>query len=147
MNEHQIVYFLLDQCQWTRWFNSNDNVGGKGDLELISEINGQYGTMACAKPDDIKVRVKETKVTVTKEGGPEKYQSFDKYSGFTCLNKDQDDGQCMDYEVSLCCLPGPENGTLLTFACNQQDWYLDYKDKPFMSSIQVINLEYGLISQ
>ena len=102
--------------------------------------------MACAKPDDIKVRIKETKVTVTKEGGPEKYQSFDKYSGFTCLNKDQDDGQCMDYEVSLCCLPGPENGTLLTFACNQQDWYLDYKDKPFMSSIQVINLEYGLIS-
>ena len=102
--------------------------------------------MACDKPDDIKVRIKETKITVTKEGGPEKYQSFDKYSGFTCLNKDQDDGQCMDYEVSLCCLPGPENGTVLTFACSQPDWYLNYVDKPFMSSIQVIISEYGLIS-
>ena len=124
-------------CQWTRWFNSNDNVGGKGDLEIISEINDKFGTMACGLPKDIKVRAVESKVVATKEGGPEKYSNFDKFNGFTCLNKEQDDGQCMDYEVSLCCPPGPENGTMLTLKCSADDWYLDYNDLPFTSSIQV----------
>ena len=125
-------------CQWTRWFNSNDNVGGKGDLEIISEINDKFGTMACGLPKDIRVRAVESKVVATKEGGPEKYSNFDKFNGFTCLNKEQDDGQCMDYEVSLCCPPGPENGTVLTLKCSADDWYLDYNDLPFTSSIQVL---------
>ena len=40
---YQISCYLLSiqtaQCEWTRFFNGNDNVGGKGDLELVSEIN------------------------------------------------------------------------------------------------------------
>ena len=79
-------------CSWTRWFNSNDNVGGKGDLEIISEINDKFGTMACGPypmAQNIKVRTVDTKQEVTKEGGPEKYEQFDKYNGFTCLNQQQ----------------------------------------------------------
>ena len=130
-------YKKQSQCNWGRWFNANDNVGGKGDFEIITEINGKFGTMACANPDDIKARVKETKQEVPKQGGPQVYSKYDKINGFTCLNKDQTDGQCLDYEVSLCCPPGPENGTVLTLQCNVDDWYLDYKDLPFTTSIQI----------
>ena len=43
----------------------------------------------------------------------------------------------MDYEVSLCCPPGPENGTVLKLQCSADDWHLDYKDLPFTSSIEI----------
>ena len=43
----------------------------------------------------------------------------------------------MDYEISLCCPPGPENGTVLKLQCSADDWHLDYKDLPFTSSIEI----------
>ena len=133
------MHYLLGECMWTRWFNTNDNVGAKGDAEYISEINGEFGIMACAEPSDIKARIVATKEEVPKVGGPEVYRKYENVNGFVCMNKDQDDYQCMDYEVSLCCPPGPENGTVITLECNIDDWYLDYKDLAFQSSIQVIN--------
>ena len=88
-NPEDSLYTKSSGCQPTRWFNSNDNVGGKGDLEIISEINGKFGTMACGQPQGIKVRIVDTKQEVTKEGGPEKYDNFDIFTGFTCLNQNQ----------------------------------------------------------
>ena len=88
-NPKDSLYKSSSGCQPTRWFNSNDNVGGKGDLEIISEINGKFGTMACGKPKEIHVRTVDTKEEVTKESGPEIYDKFDIYTGFTCLNQQQ----------------------------------------------------------
>jgi hypothetical protein len=47
-------YKKKDGCNWGRWFNSNTALSGKGDQELISEINQKYGTMACSTPHDIR---------------------------------------------------------------------------------------------
>jgi hypothetical protein len=81
------------------------------------------------------VRTVETKTDATIENTPEIYAKFDKYSGFVCLNNQQLDGQCLDYEISLCCPPGPENGTVMTLECNIPDWYLDYTDVPFLPKL------------
>ena len=45
--------------------------------------------MACGKPKEIHVRTVDTKEEVTKESGPEIYDKFDIYTGFTCLNQQQ----------------------------------------------------------
>ena len=65
-----------------------------------------YGIMACGNPEDVKVRRRDTKEVIPKTGGPQKYKSYDKTMGFQCYNKDQVDGQCLDYEISLCCPAG-----------------------------------------
>ncbi len=75
---------------------------GRGDTELIIQIAAKYGTMACSSPEDIKVRNVNTKDEATKDG-PEIYVKFDAEEGFMCLNSQQLDGLCEDYEVSLCC--------------------------------------------
>ena len=62
--------------------------------------------MACGNPEDVKVRRRDTKEVIPKTGGPQKYKSYDKTMGFQCFNKDQVDGQCLDYEISLCCPAG-----------------------------------------
>ena len=62
--------------------------------------------MACGNPEDVKVRRRDTKEVIPKTGGPQKYKSYDKTMGFQCYNKDQVDGQCLDYEISLCCPAG-----------------------------------------
>ncbi len=98
---HQL-YPDLDQCQWTRWFNGNTEIASKGDTELIIEIANKFGTMACSYPEDIKARVASTK-EVADENGPEIYSKYNTDEGFMCLNSQQLDGLCEDYEVSLCC--------------------------------------------
>ena len=69
--------------------------------------------MACGNPEDVKVRRRDTKEVIPKTGGPQKYKSYDKTMGFQCYNKDQVDGQCLDYEISLCCPAGKLNMSFL----------------------------------
>ena len=98
---------IQGQCKWTRWFNTNDNVIGKGDYELISEVNKKHGIMACPEPLNIIARVVDTQEIVsTLDGGLQNFTTYDNVTGFICRNIDQSDGQCLDYEISLCCPPG-----------------------------------------
>ena len=41
------ISLSLEQCRWGPWFNTDTNPGGKGDIELISEIVRIEGSKVC----------------------------------------------------------------------------------------------------
>ena len=125
-------YKKNQECRWTKWFNSGK--GSKGDQELVSELYKRETWQVCPFPDDIKVRISSTKQLVYPDG-PQKYAKFDSVTGFECIDLQQLEGACYDYEVQLCCPYAPENGTEISLNCNVPDWFLDF-NAPFISEMK-----------
>ena len=129
-NNPSPFYKKTDTCRWTKWFNTE--MGGKGDDELLVEHLGLFSWQVCPKPKDIQARIVSTKEIVSKTGGPQVYSSYDTEFGFICKNQDQSNGDCFDYEIQLCCPYAPEPNTQVSLSCNEDNWYLDFQDAPFI---------------
>ena len=122
-----------ENCRWTKWFNVGK--GSKGDKEQILELFGLYSWQVCPKPRDMKVRIASSKEIVEKTGGVQIFDTFDTETGFVCKDSDQVQGKCFDYEVQLCCPYAPEVGTEVMLTCTNENWYLDFDDAPFITTM------------
>ena len=125
-------YKKTDECRWTKWFNTGK--GSKGDKESIENIAALFTWQVCPHPKDINARIVGTQETVAKSGGQQKYK-VDVIDGFVCNDDDQSGNKCFDYEVQLCCPYAPEQNTAISMECFEENWYLDFKNEPFISSI------------
>ena len=99
------LFYTSDTCTWTReWFSIDTPSTGTGDKETIDEIVKTYKTKACPRPNAVEARRISDKVEVYNSTYPQNIAKLNKYSGFLCLNHEQDDGTaCDDYEIRLCC--------------------------------------------
>ncbi len=87
---------------WTPWLN-RDTPGGSADAERISDFISDGNPNFCASADDVtgvECRVKSTGVDASQSG---EIVTCDTETGFICLNADQSDGHCLDYEVRYYC--------------------------------------------
>ncbi|KAI8513398.1 hypothetical protein Bbelb_100370 [Branchiostoma belcheri] len=97
------VRFCCPQCtQWTDWYD-RDNPSGTGDWETLTDLRKENPGEICLTPTDIQVRVKATGQDAFLTG--ETFEFYDVTTGFICIEDDQDDGTCLDYEVRFCCPP------------------------------------------
>ncbi|XP_035668107.1 retinoschisin-like [Branchiostoma floridae] len=98
------VLLCAPECTlWTRWFD-RDDTSGTGDAELLSYLRQENPGQICSGPSAIQARVRGTHVQASQTG--EQFDSYDKEVGFYCINSDQSDGSCLDYEVRFCCDSG-----------------------------------------
>ena len=132
-NNPSQFYKKTDDCRWTKWFNTGK--GSKGDNEYLLEILSIYTWQVCPNPKDIHARIVGNESPVPRTGGPQIYSKYDMVDGFVCNDEDQIDGSCEDYEVQLCCPFAPEPNTEVSLTCFEENWYLDFHDAPFISSI------------
>ena len=90
-------------CTWTRWTN-RDNPGKTGDHESVSEYRNRDGINICNGKDRISIeaRVSQTKADYSTTGESVLINPID---GFICLNANQPDNRCEDYEVRFFCCP------------------------------------------
>ena len=80
-----------DGYAWTDYYNSDTNVTDNGDFEINGNTAG-----VCSDPHAVQAR------TVTGDIAND-FTHIDKDVGFYCVNGEQDDGSCADYEVRYCC--------------------------------------------
>jgi hypothetical protein len=90
------VRFLCPYEVWTDWLN-RDNPNGSGDWE---HRNG-FGNRVCSNPTRIEARRKSDRREAAQTG--ETFLRYDPRNGFVCLNSDQSDKRCFDYEVRFLC--------------------------------------------
>jgi hypothetical protein len=81
---------------------STDTPGGDGDFESIARVKDRKPEYACDSPSDFYAKEKN-RGYVFNARTPEKFKSFNAKDGFVCLNADQSDAQCNNYEVSYLC--------------------------------------------
>lgn len=83
---------------WSDWFD-RDNPSGTGDGERIPEAFAE-GRIPCDDPIDIQARRVGDGLFAEYTG-----ESFtmDTTTGLVCLNADQPDGMCQDYEIRVAC--------------------------------------------
>ncbi|MBN2102041.1 MAG: right-handed parallel beta-helix repeat-containing protein [Candidatus Aenigmarchaeota archaeon] len=79
-------------CTWTNW-QDNDNPSGVGDYEQMSCSSGTQKNVEC--------RTVGSHINYADTG--EVYTCSTTYPGGYCVNSNQPDGLCLDYEVRLCC--------------------------------------------
>jgi hypothetical protein len=98
-----IPYPPTPSCMWTPWMNSHTKLPGtKGEYETISNLRLHYAF--CAQPAKIECRdmvSKQSYKTVNQQG-----VSCDVNRGLVCedINQNNDNGQCLDYEVRVYCV-------------------------------------------
>lgn len=86
---------------WTEW-SDIDNASGSGDYELLSALSD-----VCSVPVAIQCRATDgTYFTQTSDD----VVRCDKEGGFSCVNSEQADGSCEDYEVRFFC---PDGGAVI----------------------------------
>ncbi|XP_077966704.1 uncharacterized protein LOC144420858 isoform X2 [Styela clava] len=98
---------------WTKWIDADigyeyrDNnkfysyAMGRGDFELLSLIKNQlHSTNICANPTNAMAQVTNGKHYL--EGEDKVHMSI---NGIYCLNYEQNDGNCNNYNVKFCCPP------------------------------------------
>ena len=89
-------------CEWTQWLQIDDRTG-RGDFESpIADFMKLDIPSSCEKPMNIEARVSGSNITADDTG--EKFQHYNINNGFICKHEDQDDLECENYEIRLCCL-------------------------------------------
>ena len=123
-----------DVCSWSPWYNSDIGSNDFGDKEFISGLHQIHPKSTCPKPIQFQARsiLGQTPAELTGET----FIYYDTSKGFYCVNHQQNDSLCLDYEVRMCCPAAPQNGTIVEYACNTAyqgdgEWYLDYQDVKF----------------
>ncbi|XP_019631664.1 PREDICTED: uncharacterized protein LOC109475460 [Branchiostoma belcheri] len=97
------VRFCCPPCtHWTAWYD-RDNPSGTGDWETLTDLRKENPGEICLTPTDIQVRVISTgqDAFLTEET----FAFYDVTTGFVCIEDEQDDDTCLDYEVRFCCPP------------------------------------------
>ncbi|XP_070562688.1 uncharacterized protein [Ptychodera flava] len=101
-----VAFFCLflqtfTDAEWTRYFDVDTN-NGSGDEEYIRDVLENSPRLMCHKP---------TRMQVQTEGGVPAFKTGEVFrvcnisEGFSCLNADQSDKLCENYQVRYCC-PG-----------------------------------------
>ncbi|MEO1643138.1 MAG: hypothetical protein AAFR74_07355 [Pseudomonadota bacterium] len=85
------------QGEWTKWLN-RDRPGGNGDFDTLAGFR-QSG-QACETPIEIECRTSAGKVPHNQTG---EVYSCAPQTGGACVNRQQSDGRCQDYEVRFKC--------------------------------------------
>lgn len=83
--------------EWGAWINS-DRPGGNGDYQMLNSL--QKERKVCERPSAIECRTVNTKTDWKSTG---ETMICDTQSGGFCINKEQKDGRCEDYEVRFSC--------------------------------------------
>ncbi|XP_078681206.1 uncharacterized protein LOC144916087 isoform X3 [Branchiostoma floridae x Branchiostoma belcheri] len=97
------VRFCCPPCtHWTAWYD-RDNPSGTGDWETLTDLRKENPGEICLTPTDIQVRVISTGQDAFLTG--ETFAFYDVTTGFVCIEDEQDDDTCLDYEVRFCCPP------------------------------------------
>ncbi|KAI8482553.1 hypothetical protein Bbelb_397010, partial [Branchiostoma belcheri] len=97
-----VDYRTTDPCceSWTVWFDRDDPTG-TADAELLCPLHQEYPGRVCRAPTSIQARVRSTQQEASLTG--EVFVAYNTLTGFKCLNADQTDNLCLDYEVRFCC--------------------------------------------
>ncbi|XP_006825527.1 cartilage intermediate layer protein 1-like [Saccoglossus kowalevskii] len=88
--------------QWTQWFDY-DNADGLGDYEKTTIFVQRLGNYMCSNPTIVEARTIDG---VAAEDTGEIFSDYSPEVGFVCLNADQPDNICLDYEARFCCPDG-----------------------------------------
>ncbi|XP_077862245.1 cartilage intermediate layer protein 1-like [Saccoglossus kowalevskii] len=99
---HLLGTSAQDVCPgwWTRWFDYDDP-SGKGDYEKASIFIARLGNNMCSAPTIVQARTVDDGVPAEDTG--ELFSEYSPSVGFVCLQADQPNKQCRDYEVRFCC--------------------------------------------
>ncbi|CAH1233319.1 CILP2 [Branchiostoma lanceolatum] len=81
---------------WTVWFN-RDSPEGRHDSETLTDLQTENPGQICTEPVGIQARVSGSRMGALLTG--ELFKSFSPTQGFDCMNSEQDDGSCQDYET------------------------------------------------
>lgn len=95
---------------WTVWLD-NDKPSEMGDWEVIDEvaqISFSRGTVFCSNPKAYQARVVGTETMMTTQ----KVQFGS--NGLVCVNSEQSDNMCLNYEVRFCCVTSKLNGSVFS---------------------------------
>ena len=84
-------------CWLTRWFD-RDSPNATGDYETLANLRATGD--ACDKPVAVECRRKSDQVDWTATG---EVVTCNTTKGFQCINADQSDGKCDNYEVRFYC--------------------------------------------
>jgi hypothetical protein len=95
-NDPNMVYSIDIITPWTIWLD-RDNPSGSGDWENRSG----FGSDVCSNPTAIQARRKSDGLEANETG--ETFLFYNANNGFACLNADQPDTWCFDYEVRFLC--------------------------------------------
>jgi len=105
--------------QWSSWSNyASYNSEKPGDSELLVDRPDYYIGGICKRPEASQARVVSTGTIFTNQ-----IVRFGLH-GLVCMNENQVDGQCLDYEVRFCCAnEGPTTYMALGHCSGQwSDW-------------------------
>ncbi|XP_033761396.1 mucin-5AC-like [Pecten maximus] len=89
------------RCGWSSWLNSYtpESRLNSGDFETISGLKLKYGL--CKDIIDVQCRVHGSEAPLALAG--QTGVTCDVTNGLRCYNRDQQNGQCEDYEVRVMC--------------------------------------------
>lgn len=88
-----------------RWIN-RDSVGGSGDRETFSESKNEYSNLLeyCEIPTVLEAHVVGSEFGFTTDNPfPDTMAVFNLRDGLRCVNAEQSDGSCSDYETRYLC--------------------------------------------
>ncbi|XP_078700177.1 uncharacterized protein LOC144926966 [Branchiostoma floridae x Branchiostoma belcheri] len=107
------VFYDKDPCdRWTAWL-SGDTPTGLADGEVLCSFLQRTPAQVCPGPTRIQARVRGTQQEAGMTG--EVFAAYDAMAGFWCINADQTDNRCLDYEVRFCC---PASGQRCPVLCH-----------------------------
>ncbi|XP_006821321.1 uncharacterized protein LOC100368491 [Saccoglossus kowalevskii] len=102
---------------WTKWF-SVDTPEGEGDLETMSQMRDLYSDEMCGHTDEF-MEIRSRNNPSASFPVFNRFKTFGYSQGVQCLNAEQDNGLCHDYEIRFCCqeeytpnLQNPQSATL-----------------------------------
>jgi hypothetical protein len=97
-DDYEVRFACTPDSLWTPWLN-RDDPGGNGDGEHLSAFLAEDYPV-CAHPVGVQCRRTVDKMDWTRTG---ERLACTPSGGAVCLNADQTDGACDDYEVRFVC--------------------------------------------
>ncbi|XP_066438474.1 mucin-5AC-like [Eleutherodactylus coqui] len=96
------------QCTWTDWFNTHQATPGPdgGDFENVTAIMNQ-GYSICTAPQAAECRL--VRFPYIPLGELYYIQECSASRGLVCANKNQESGECLDYEARFLCCTHDDN--------------------------------------
>ena len=91
------------RCQglWTQYYD-RDNPSGNGDYETLTSLRNDHPDDICENPIAVDGREVSEQVHYSQTG---QILTVDRDVGLSCVNSQQRNGRCLDYEVRFCCPP------------------------------------------